>query len=70
MAKNKGADQLCSYSTADLHLCFLICKIWFSYDEAHIELHVILDIYIRAVAGQRSSPDLCFATTSVKIYDP
>ena len=25
---------------------------------------------IRAVAGQRSSPDLCFATTSVKIYDP
>ena len=25
---------------------------------------------IRAVAGQRSSPDLCFATKSVKIYDP
>ena len=25
---------------------------------------------IRAVAGQRSSPDLCFVTTSVKIYDP
>ena len=25
---------------------------------------------IRAVAGQRSSPDLCFATTSVKIYEP
>ena len=25
---------------------------------------------IRAVAGQHSSPDLCFATTSVKIYDP
>ena len=25
---------------------------------------------IRAVTGQRSSPDLCFATTSVKIYDP
>ena len=24
---------------------------------------------IRAVAGQRSSPDLCFATTSVKIID-
>ena len=24
---------------------------------------------IRAVAGQRSSPDLCFATTSVKIHD-
>ena len=25
---------------------------------------------IRAVAGQRSSPDLCFATTSVRNYDP
>ena len=25
---------------------------------------------IRAVTGQRSSPDLCFVTTSVKIYDP
>ena len=25
---------------------------------------------IRAVAGQRCSPDLCYATTSVKIYDP
>ena len=24
---------------------------------------------IRAVAGQRSSPDLCFATKSIKIYD-
>ena len=25
---------------------------------------------IRAVTGQRSSPDLCFATKFVKIYDP
>ena len=25
---------------------------------------------ITAVAGQRSSPDLCFATKSIKIYDP
>ena len=25
---------------------------------------------IRAVAGQRSSPDLCFATKFIKIYDP
>ena len=23
MDENKGADQLCSYCTADLHLCFL-----------------------------------------------
>ena len=38
------------------------------------QLHIILVrrccSMIRAVAGQRSSPDLCFATTSVKIYDP
>ena len=25
---------------------------------------------IRAVAGQHSSPDLCFATKLIKIYDP
>ena len=26
VAKNKGADQMCSYCTADLHLCFRIDK--------------------------------------------
>ena len=25
-SENKDADQLCSYNTADLHLCFRICK--------------------------------------------
>ena len=25
-SENKGADQLCSYCTADLRLCFHICK--------------------------------------------
>ena len=25
-SENKGADQLCSYCTADLWLCFRICK--------------------------------------------
>ena len=25
-SENKGADQLCSYCTADLRLCFCICK--------------------------------------------
>ena len=24
--ENKGADQLCGYCEADLHLCFCICK--------------------------------------------
>ena len=33
---NKEADQLCSYCTADLHLCFRVCKKWFSYDMAPI----------------------------------
>ena len=26
-SKNKGADQLCSYCTADLRLCFRLCKL-------------------------------------------
>ena len=30
-SENKGADQLCSYCTADLRLCFRICKIRFFY---------------------------------------
>ena len=25
-SENKGTDQLCGYRTADLHLCFRICK--------------------------------------------
>ena len=25
-SENKGADQLCSYCTADLRLCFRICE--------------------------------------------
>ena len=25
--ENKGADQLCGYSEADLRLCFRICKL-------------------------------------------
>ena len=29
-----------------------------------------LAAFIRAVAGQHSSPDLCFATKLIKIYDP
>ena len=34
-SENKGADQLCSHCTADLHLCFRIAKILFSHDAAH-----------------------------------
>ena len=32
--ENKGADQLCSFCTADLRLCFCISKIQFSHDSA------------------------------------
>ena len=38
--ENKGANQLCSNCTADLHLCFRIDKIIrFSKDTAHILLY-------------------------------
>ena len=33
-SENKGADQLCAYRTADLRLCFRICKKPVSHDEA------------------------------------
>ena len=37
-SENKGTDQLCSYCTADVGLCFLhYAKVWFSQDVAHIE---------------------------------
>ena len=26
-SENKGADQLCSYRTADLRLCFRLCRL-------------------------------------------
>ena len=35
-SENKEADQLRSYCAADLHLCFCVCKKWFSYDVAHL----------------------------------
>ena len=37
-SKTQGADQLCSYCTADLRLCFshLQKKIQFSWDSAHL----------------------------------
>ena len=35
-SENKGADQMCGYRTADLRLCFHICKSRFSHNEAQI----------------------------------
>ena len=40
--ENKGADQLCGYRAADLHLCFHICKNRFSHDVAHLFLNDII----------------------------
>ena len=34
--ENKGADQLCSYCTADLRLCFAYANCWFSQAAAHL----------------------------------
>ena len=53
-SENKGADLLCSYCTADLRL---LCCIGKNQNKQIDE--------IRAVAGQRSSPDLCFVTKSI-----
>ena len=35
-SENKGADQLRGYREANLRLCFLHAKRWFSYDAAHL----------------------------------
>ena len=41
-SENKGADQLCSYCTADLRLCFRICRLLvFLFSGSFITLHVV-----------------------------
>ena len=35
-SENKGADQLCDYREADLHLCFRYAKCWISHDAAQL----------------------------------
>ena len=37
-SKNKRADQLPSYCTSDLHLCFRMCKMRFSHSATHVFL--------------------------------
>ena len=41
-SENKGADQLCGYCTADLRLCFCICKNRFSHDAAHMIMNFLV----------------------------
>ena len=40
-SENKGADQIRGYRDADLRLCFRICKIRVSHDEANIGLTAV-----------------------------
>ena len=35
---NLGADQLCSYCTADLRLCFRMCKLFFFHNAAQMKM--------------------------------
>ena len=51
-SENKGADQLCGYREADLHLCFRICiKPVFS----RADLHLCFRICKKPVFSRRSS---------------
>ena len=54
--ENKGADQLCSYCTADMGLCFRIGQNQFSHDVAHIIQSSIAEKYKNIWAKQR---ELC-----------
>ena len=56
-SENKGTDQLHGYRTADLRLCFHICKKQISYDAAQIEQHQGLQ-YIIGFCGLFFSPFL------------
>ena len=44
---NKGADQLCSYCTADLRLCFRICKLLFFSCEGSYYLSISSKAFIK-----------------------
>ena len=45
--ENKGADQLHSYSTADLHLCYCLCKE--HHDAAHFKMVWIIVLQIHSI---------------------
>ena len=47
--ENKGADQLCSYCTADLRLCFRICKLLVSHAAAQII--IFLDPVVQSIVS-------------------
>ena len=60
---NKGADQLCSYTAADLRLVFAYAKSMFSHDAAHInknwpskQMLYLLGLLTRGLTDIRMKP--------------
>ena len=75
---NKGADQMCSYCTVTAFV-FVLVRIWFSHDVAHIFQYVHLNLHeiiennvcilfqflIKAV--EKKSPDFVFYAPKIRI---
>ena len=57
-SKNKGADQLRSYSEADLRLCFRPSIFWFSYAVAHMSSCLLVCLIELFLYIYRSTPRL------------
>ena len=56
--ENKGADQLCSYCTADLRLCFrMYANCWFSHAQAHFICRTVR-VWLKRDTGQYW-PSIC-----------
>ena len=60
-SENKGADQLWSYCTADLHLCFRICKSRLSHDAAQLSSKATIRNLRSAVLSYRLISIIVFA---------
>ena len=63
-SENKGADQLWSYCTADLHLCFRICKSRLSHDAAQLSSKATITNLRSAVLSYRLISIICFRWSS------
>ena len=60
-SENKGADQLWSYCTADLNLCFRICKSRLSHDAAQLSSKAAITNLRSAVLSHRLISIIVFA---------
>ena len=67
-SENKGADQLCSYCTADLRLCFRICRnpffSWHGSYNVHVFINKCCQMFASALCYNFPS-DSCFALSMV-----